>query len=83
MPFLLRLLLIFFLFYLIFRVVKGLVAAENPKRHDNAQVLVRDDLTGVFFEKDKAFTINLEGQTFYFSSRANRDAWLAQNRTLQ
>ncbi|MDR1577413.1 MAG: hypothetical protein LBT86_04185 [Deltaproteobacteria bacterium] len=55
----------------------------RPQSVNNPQEMVQDALTGVFFDKDKAFSITTEGQTIYFISQANRDAWLAQRRTLQ
>jgi hypothetical protein len=78
----LRLLFIAFLFFLIIRVARGLFR-PRPQSVNNPQEMVQDALTGVFFDKDKAFSITTEGQTIYFISQANRDAWLAQRRTLQ
>jgi hypothetical protein len=72
--------LISVLFYLIILVVRGLVA---PKGKDGAgemeSELVSDALTGVYFEKRKAVSITTGGQTLYFISVANRDAWLRRN----
>ncbi|MDR0548292.1 MAG: hypothetical protein LBI10_02605 [Deltaproteobacteria bacterium] len=80
----LRILLIAFLFYLIIRVTRSLTnKGKAAPPLESAKELVRDELTGVFFDKSKAFTVNSGGQTLYFSSQQNRDVWLAQNRTLQ
>jgi YHS domain-containing protein len=74
-----RILLIALMFYLIIWVVRGLVA---PKR-DNEVIpdsteLVCDALTGVYFAKNKALTVHRDGQTYYFYTQDNRDAWLRQ-----
>ncbi|MDR1395128.1 MAG: hypothetical protein LBK52_03020 [Deltaproteobacteria bacterium] len=76
MAFIIRLLLIAAIFYLIFWVARGLFRSGQPSL-DNAQELVSDALTGVYFDKKKAFTLSTQGRTLYFISQANRDAWLA------
>jgi hypothetical protein len=84
MLFLLRLLLIAFLFYLIIWVARGLFRPDQTASSEaGPQELVRDALTGVFFDKSRACSLSTDGQTLYFSSKANRDAWLAQRRPLQ
>ena len=74
-----RILLIAVLFYLIIWVVKGLVSPKSPPTYSDEKELVRDALTGVYFPKNKAITVTKSGETFYFSSVDNRDAWLHQN----
>ncbi|MDR1608082.1 MAG: hypothetical protein LBT38_06710 [Deltaproteobacteria bacterium] len=85
MLFILRLLIIAFLFYLIIWVAKGLFRPTKPPLDipKLPQDMVQDALTGVFFDKSQAFTLTTKGQTIYFCSQENRDAWLAQRRTLQ
>ncbi|MDR1870989.1 MAG: hypothetical protein LBS60_03505 [Deltaproteobacteria bacterium] len=79
----LRVALIAFLFYLIILVVKSLLRPKPNPAPEVPQELVRDALTGVFFDKTKAISLSTDGHTLYFSSPANRDAWLAQKRPLQ
>ncbi|MDR1486955.1 MAG: hypothetical protein LBT62_03015 [Deltaproteobacteria bacterium] len=75
-----RFLLIAVLFYLIIWVIRGLVSPESADNLDaDEKELVRDALTGIYFPKNKAITITRSGETFYFSTIDNRDAWLHQN----
>ena len=76
----LYILLISVLFYLIILVVRGLVAPGRPGGRGEAESeLVSDALTGVYFEKKKAVSVTTGGQTLYFISTENRDAWLRKN----
>jgi hypothetical protein len=75
-----RILLIAVLFYLIIWVIRGLVSpSRGSDPLSDEKELVRDALTGVYFPKNKALTITRSGETLYFSSINNRDAWLHQN----
>jgi hypothetical protein len=72
--------LISVLFYLIILVVRGLVTPKKTEsQSDMESELVSDALTGVYFEKKKAVSITTGGQTLYFLSVENRDAWLRRN----
>ncbi|MDR0355514.1 MAG: hypothetical protein LBJ64_07225 [Deltaproteobacteria bacterium] len=72
-----RIILIAVLFYLIIWVVRGLVAPRRARdtRQDEVE-LVRDAHSGEYFPKYKALAISRQGETFYFISQENRDAWL-------
>jgi hypothetical protein len=72
-----RILLIAVLFYLIVWMIRGLVApGREPRAGVQAEELVRDALTGVFFPKSKAVSLTKDGQKLYFIDVANRDLWL-------
>jgi hypothetical protein len=72
-----RVLLIAVLFYLIIWVVRGLVAPKRgPETSRLATEMVRDALTQIYFPKDRAISVSKNGQTYYFISADNRDAWL-------
>ncbi len=73
-----RLLIIAILFALIFWVVRGY---GRPLRAGNeAQELVRDALTGIYFPKSEAISLSRGGETLYFLNLENRDRFLAANR---
>ncbi|MDR2351771.1 MAG: hypothetical protein LBF22_01185 [Deltaproteobacteria bacterium] len=74
-----NILLIAVLFYLIIWVVKGLLRPKTTDQESPEKDMVSDALTGVFFHKKQAVTISRGGQTFYFISVENRDAWLRRN----
>ena len=80
MTLIVRIIVLAILFYLIFWLIRGLV---TPKSSGRARIreeeLVKDALTGVYFLKSKAITVNKDGQKLYFSSIDNRDRWLRQN----
>ncbi|MDR1167154.1 MAG: hypothetical protein LBO66_15030 [Deltaproteobacteria bacterium] len=77
----LRIILIAALFYLIFWVIRGLLKPKPApgQLQGDERELVRDALTGVYFNKNKAVTITTQGQTLYFLSADNRDAWLRRD----
>jgi hypothetical protein len=79
MPIIARILIICLLYYLIFRVFRGLIVTKrgNDNIIDFGE-LVKDSLTGVYFLKTNAIILNKDGQKLYFSSIANRDQWLHQ-----
>ncbi|MDR1084306.1 MAG: hypothetical protein LBP22_05455 [Deltaproteobacteria bacterium] len=84
MAIILRIILFFVLFYLIIWVGRDLFRPKvQPHNSDDTRELVRDALSGVYFAKDKAFTLTTDGQTLYFLSQANRDTWLAKRSQLQ
>ncbi|MDR1037887.1 MAG: hypothetical protein LBT40_15390 [Deltaproteobacteria bacterium] len=78
---LLRIFLIALLFYLAVWVVRGLIRpAQKPGEAGNeASELVQDSLTGVYFDKSKALTVQRDGRIHYFASAETRDAWLRRN----
>jgi hypothetical protein len=78
MSIIVRILVICFLFYLIFRVLRGLIISKKDNDIIDAEELVKDSLTGVYFLKSNALILNKDGQKLYFSSIANRDQWLLQ-----
>lgn len=71
-----RLLIIAVLFYLIIYLVRGMAAGKRPPEAQ-AQELVRDAVSGVYFPKGEGVSITREGETFYFSTVENRDRFLA------
>ncbi|MDR2461087.1 MAG: hypothetical protein LBE38_10005 [Deltaproteobacteria bacterium] len=79
MAYLIKIFLIALLFYLIIVVVRGLVSPKPEPGGTQESELVSDALTGVYFDKRKAITISTGGQTLYFISTENRDAWLRRN----
>lgn len=66
------------LFALIVWVARGFDRGE--KASPESQELVRDALTGVYFEKSKALSVTRGGETFYFQCLENRDKFLAEGR---
>ncbi|MDR1298288.1 MAG: hypothetical protein LBO05_13175 [Deltaproteobacteria bacterium] len=75
----LRILLIAVLFYLIIWIGRGLVSGRGTGGAAPEDTeLVEDALTGVYFPKGEAVTVNRGGRIYYFLSRDNRDAWLAK-----
>ncbi len=74
----LNLFLIALLFGLIFWVVRGY--GRGGRRDGDAQDLVRDALTGVYFPKSEAVSIVRGGETLYFLNHDNRDQFLRANR---
>jgi hypothetical protein len=76
-----RLILLAVLFYLIIWIGRGLLfsrKAPAPPPAGGEKVFVQDSLTGVFFPKSEAVTVVTGGETHYFSSIGNRDAWLSR-----
>ncbi|MDR2367636.1 MAG: hypothetical protein LBF58_05935 [Deltaproteobacteria bacterium] len=75
-----RILVLAILFYLIFWVIRGLVAPrQKGQTVIKEEELVKDALTGIYFPVSKAVVVNKHGQKLYFSSVANRDLWLRQD----
>ncbi len=74
----LHLFLIALLFGLIFWVARG--CGRSERREPQAQDLVRDAVTGVYFPKSEALSIVRGGETFYFSNIENRDRFLSRSR---
>ena len=76
-----RLILLAVLFYLIIWVGRGLLFSRRggpPPPPGREKVFVQDALTGVYFPKSDAVTVTTGGETYYFSSVDNRDAWLGR-----
>lgn len=78
-----RLIIIIGLGYLILKLAAGFRTPAKPSRPPSgpageAPELVRDALSGVFFDKNLALTVVLNGQTFYFISPENRDLYLTR-----
>jgi len=75
----LRLLVVVILFALIFGLVRsfGRPAAQPD---EDAQELVQDALTRVYFPKGAAVKVVRGGETLYFQSLENRDRFLSRNR---
>jgi hypothetical protein len=76
-----RLILLCLLFYLIIWVGRGLLFSRRmgpPPPAPGERVFVQDALTGVFFPKSEAVTVTTGGETYYFSTVENRDAWLGR-----
>jgi len=73
-----QLLIIAFLFGLIFWVARGF--GRGDRSRDQAQDLVRDALTGVYFPKTQAVSVTRGGETLYFLNVENRDKYLTLNR---
>ena len=67
------------LFGLIFWVVLGYKRGISPEG-TNAQELVRDATTGVYFPKNEAISITRGGETIYFLTIENRDTFLNSGR---
>ncbi|MDR2613599.1 MAG: hypothetical protein LBG06_12590 [Deltaproteobacteria bacterium] len=77
---LLRVFIIALLFYLVIWVVRGLIRPDaRPGGPAEENLLVSDELTGLYFEKSKAITVKTNGKTYYFSNAENRDTWLRRN----
>ncbi|MDR3203996.1 MAG: hypothetical protein LBV23_04525 [Deltaproteobacteria bacterium] len=75
-----RIILIALLFYLIIWVARSLVSSERGHSSSSSEdELVRDALTGIYFDKKKALTVTRGGETLYFLSVNNRDSWLRNN----
>ncbi len=73
-----HLFIIALLFGLIFWVARGFSRSE--RREPQAQDLVRDAVTEVYFPKSEALSIVRGGETFYFSNIENRDRFLSRSR---
>ena len=77
----LRFVLLAVLLYLIIWVGRGLVFSRRdpgPLPEGDERVFVQDALTGVYFPRSEAVTVKTGGETYHFSSIANRDAWLGR-----
>ena len=73
-----NLLVIALLFGLIFWLARGFDGG-SPKG-GGEQELVRDALTGVYFDKKQAVSVTRGGETLYFQNIENRDKFLASRR---
>ncbi len=67
------------LFWLIIWLVRG-YGGGRGREGPEAQELVRDALTGVYFPKKEALTVVRGGETLYFLNIENRDRYLTMNR---
>ncbi|MCL2029574.1 MAG: hypothetical protein FWG97_04080 [Deltaproteobacteria bacterium] len=74
----LRLLIVSILFGLIFSLARSFGRPAAPS--EEAQELVQDALTRVYFPKSMAVKVVRSGETFYFQSLENRDRFLSQTR---
>lgn len=86
-----RWLVIIVLFYLIWRVLRGLIspdpkagrrAGQGP-RPDEPEDLVRDPVSGVYFPRSQGVASLVEGKVLYFVSRETRDEYLRDRPTTQ
>ena len=75
----LRILGVAFLFGLIFSLARSF-GQPGPTRSEEAQELVQDALTRVYFPKNAAVKVVRGGETFHFQSLENRDRFLSRNR---
>ena len=84
----LRLIIIIFLFYLIYRVLKGLFRSEvldgnTGNQHINAAPaddLMEDPVCGVYVPKSQALSAKKDGETYYFCSRDCMDKFLSDGK---
>ncbi len=84
--FILRLLLIFFLTYLTFRVLKIILSFPPKKQEDsvsfpkNSNILedemVKDPICNTYITKKGAITTRMNGKTFYFCSKECREKFM-------
>lgn len=74
----LNVIIITILFALIIWLGRGL--GKNAPRDSNTKELVPDALTGVYFPKTEAVSINRAGETLYFLTIENRDKYLISGR---
>jgi len=68
---------------LLFGLICGLARSfgrPSPPGPEEAQDLVPDALTRVYFPKSAAIKVVRGGETFYFQSLENRDLFLSRNR---
>ena len=66
---------------LLFGLIFGLARSfGRPVRSEEAQELVQDALTRVYFPKNAAIKVVRGGETLHFQSLENRDRFLSQNR---
>jgi hypothetical protein len=66
---------------LLFGLIFGLARSfGRPDPAEEAQELVQDALTRVYFPKSAAVKVVRGGETFYFQNRENRDRFLSLNR---
>lgn len=72
------LLVIALLFGLIFWLSQGF--GSGGSKGGTEQELVRDALTGVYFDKEQAVSVTRGGETLYFQNFENRDKFLASRR---
>ena len=88
----LRLIVIGVLFYLIYRLLWGLVRSEKqdrrrftppPRPVDGREAvdLVKDPETGVYFPKSEGIASDVDGKVLYFLNRENRDRYLEKRRS--
>ena len=59
------------------RTSRGGQASETPAE---AGRLVRDPVSGTYIDERLAVKAEIDGETFYFESRENRDAYLKKSR---
>ena len=54
----------------------------DPKASEASQAgrLVRDPVSGTYIDERMAVKADIDGETFYFESRDNRDAYLKKSR---
>lgn len=73
-----RLLIIAWLCFLVVKLANGLWDETGHNQPDEKE-LVRDDLSGVYFNKDEAVMVHKNGRIYYFQTTENRDKFLASN----
>jgi hypothetical protein len=74
-----RLLAVALLFGLIFALSRSFDRPGSDQA-DEAQELVQDALTRVYFPKNRAVKVARGGETLYFQNLENRDRFLSLNR---
>ena len=89
---LLRLVIIVFLFYLIYRVLKSfqigprrpddLFSGQRPPDLDTGGVedLIQDPQCGVFFPRSQGVSASVEGRVLYFHNKECRDKFIKARR---
>ncbi|MDR2725167.1 MAG: hypothetical protein LBC90_03690 [Candidatus Adiutrix sp.] len=66
---------------LLFGLIFGLARSfGRPARSEEAQEMVQDALTRVYFPKSAAVKVVRGGETLHFQSLENRDLFLSRNR---
>jgi hypothetical protein len=80
---LLRWLILLVLFYLIWRVLKGLIqpgrrptaGPDRGSRPEKAEDLIQDPVSGVYFPRSQGVASKVEGKVLYFVNTGTRDEY--------
>lgn len=78
--------ILFFLGYTFFQMIKGLLGRGGPgpttpdRYSHKGEQMVEDAYDGTYFPLSQAVTAKKDGDTLYFSSRANRDAYFKEHK---